>query len=221
MKRNILLKVAALLALSLSSCGTKHYEPKEYILELPWQENFRILQLNDIHIGNKDDQQLQFDFIDLTIEDERAKPNLIIICGDLFTFADKVSAKRTFAWLDSHKIPWTVTWGNHDEQCYFSIDWVTNYLNDLTNSDDSYCVFKDIQDDDIMGNSNFAINLMKDGKVKEQIIVFDSNRYNFGQYKDYDSYTGYDAIHDTVHEMARDEARHGKALKGLLDRLFK
>lgn len=25
----------------------------------------------------------------------------------------------------------------------------------------------------------------------------------------------------TVHEMARDEARHGKALKGLLDRYFK
>ena len=29
-----------------------------------------------------------------------------------------------------------------------------------------------------------------------------------------------DAIHDTVHEMARDEARHGVALKGLLDRYF-
>ena len=29
-----------------------------------------------------------------------------------------------------------------------------------------------------------------------------------------------DAIHDTVHKMARDEARHGKALKGLLDRYF-
>ena len=29
-----------------------------------------------------------------------------------------------------------------------------------------------------------------------------------------------DAIHDTVHEMARDEARHGKALKGLLERYF-
>jgi hypothetical protein len=25
----------------------------------------------------------------------------------------------------------------------------------------------------------------------------------------------------TVHEMARDEARHGKALKGLLERYFK
>ncbi len=30
-----------------------------------------------------------------------------------------------------------------------------------------------------------------------------------------------DAIHDTVHEMGRDEARHGKAFKGLLDRYFK
>ena len=30
-----------------------------------------------------------------------------------------------------------------------------------------------------------------------------------------------DAIHDTVHEMARDEARHGVALKGLLERYFK
>ena len=30
-----------------------------------------------------------------------------------------------------------------------------------------------------------------------------------------------DAVHDTVHEMARDEARHGKAFKGLLDRYFK
>ena len=29
-----------------------------------------------------------------------------------------------------------------------------------------------------------------------------------------------DAIHDTVHEMARDEARHGKALQGLHDRYF-
>ena len=32
---------------------------------------------------------------------------------------------------------------------------------------------------------------------------------------------GLDAIHDTVHEMARDEARHGKALEGLLKRYFK
>ena len=31
---------------------------------------------------------------------------------------------------------------------------------------------------------------------------------------------GLDAIHDTVHEMAKDEARHGKAFEGLLSRYF-
>ena len=31
---------------------------------------------------------------------------------------------------------------------------------------------------------------------------------------------GYDAIHDTVHEMCKDEARHGKGFDGLLKRLF-
>ncbi|MCP3923163.1 MAG: NADH peroxidase [Desulfobacterales bacterium] len=30
----------------------------------------------------------------------------------------------------------------------------------------------------------------------------------------------YDAIHDTVHEMCKDEARHGQAFKGLLKRYF-
>ena len=30
-----------------------------------------------------------------------------------------------------------------------------------------------------------------------------------------------DAIHDTVHEMAKDEARHGKAFEGLFNRYFK
>ena len=31
---------------------------------------------------------------------------------------------------------------------------------------------------------------------------------------------GFDAIHDTVHEMAKDEARHGRAFLGLLERYF-
>jgi len=31
---------------------------------------------------------------------------------------------------------------------------------------------------------------------------------------------GYDAVHDTVHEMAKDEARHGRGFDGLLKRYF-
>lgn len=32
---------------------------------------------------------------------------------------------------------------------------------------------------------------------------------------------GYDDVHDTVHEMAKDEARHGCGFKGLFERYFK
>lgn len=32
---------------------------------------------------------------------------------------------------------------------------------------------------------------------------------------------GLDAVHDTVHEMAKDEARHGRGFEGLLNRYFK
>ena len=32
---------------------------------------------------------------------------------------------------------------------------------------------------------------------------------------------GYDAVHDTVHEMAKDEARHGCGFQGLYNRYFK
>ncbi|HCC07481.1 MAG TPA: reverse rubrerythrin [Clostridiales bacterium] len=32
---------------------------------------------------------------------------------------------------------------------------------------------------------------------------------------------GYDAVHDTVHEMCKDEARHGQGFYGLLTRYFK
>ena len=166
--------------LCLTSCGKVRHEPGEYTLQLDYKEDFRILQLTDTHIGDKDNTQLHYDFMDLTINE--AHPDLIVITGDVFTFASKHTAKEFVKFMDSHNIPWTLTWGNHDEQCFFSMDWITSYLNNYG----SYCLFKDIQNDDVQGNANFAINLMKDSKVFEQLIIMDSNRYYFGNYFGYD-----------------------------------
>lgn len=171
------------LCLSLQACAkqeARSYSPEEYSLELPYKDDFRILQLADIHLGNKDNRAQQYEYLDLTIRD--ADADLIILNGDLFTFADKTVAKELFAFIDSYNTPWTVSLGNHDEQCYFSVDWLTGYLNGIG----SNCVFRDIQDDDVFGNSNFVINLMKDSSIFEQLIVMDSNRYNFGDYWGYD-----------------------------------
>lgn len=182
MKKNFAVILLAAMLL-LTACGApvkSAYEPKDYILETEWKDDFRILQLGDIHFANKDDRRRQKAFIDLTLQD--ADADLIVLCGDNFTFADKAVAKELFDWIDSYNTPWTITWGNHDEQTYFPIDWVTDYLNNYG----YFCLFKDIIDDDVYGNANFAINLMDGNKIKEQVILFDSNRYNYGEYWGYD-----------------------------------
>ena len=173
---------SGVLAMCLTACSSNkvRHDIKEYILETNYSDNYRILQLTDIHLGDKDNYQTHFDFMDLTINE--AHPDLIVVTGDLFTFASKTTAKRLFDYLDSKGVNWTVTFGNHDEQCYFSVDWLTSTLNNYGER----CLFKDIQDDDVQGNANFAINLMQGGHVFEQLIIMDSNRYNFGSYFGYD-----------------------------------
>ena len=185
MKRKGLLLFPSIFAMSLTACasGVKH-NISEYILQMEYKSDFRILQLTDVHLGDKDNLETHFKFMDLTINE--ANPNLIVVTGDLFTFASKTTAMKLFEFLDSHNANWTVTFGNHDEQCYFSIEWVTGYLNDLTEDTKSYCIFKDIQDDDITGNSNFVINLKDGDEIIEQLIFIDSNRYHFGSYIGYD-----------------------------------
>ena len=180
MGRKQILLFPAVAALTLASCSGVKHSIDEYVIERNYKDDYKILQLTDTHIGDKDNTKLHYDFMDLTIKD--ANPDLIVITGDVFTFASQSTILEFFQYMDGHGIDWTVVWGNHDEQVYASIDWVTNVLNNYG----SHCVFKDIQDDDVQGNSNFAINLKKDGKVFEQLIFMDSNRYLYGSYFGYD-----------------------------------
>lgn len=197
----------------LASCNAAvRYSPDRYRLSLDWDyanHNFNILQLSDLHMSTLTDREVHYEFMRETVKQAQStvtdkigngeKIDLIVITGDVFTFADKNVARDVFSFLDSFKIPWTITFGNHDEQCYFSIEWLTSYLNGLndkrtTDEGKSYCVFTDLQDDDVFGNANFVIDLdtiEKDKKVtKESIYIFDSNRYNYGEY------AGYDYIHN-------------------------
>ena len=180
--KNKLFLLAPISSLLLSACGANQRPISDYILTYEHdREDFTILQLTDLHLGEKDNLKTHFDFMDLTIHD--ANPDFIVITGDLFTFASRSTAKSLFSHLDSCKIPWTVTFGNHDEQCYFSVEWLTGYLNKLNTKREkektSYCYFKDIQADKVHGNSNFAINVMLEDDLYQQLIIMDSNRYDF------------------------------------------
>jgi len=76
--------IAMLLCLSMlmcaAACGQEsNPDISEYILETEYKSDFRILQLTDIHLANKDNRQLHFDFIDLTISEANA--DMIVLDG--------------------------------------------------------------------------------------------------------------------------------------------
>ncbi len=226
MKIKKLLVLAPIAVLSLTSCGTsKHYEVKEYKLtpnhaRFDATNGLKILQLSDIHLSMNCDRQLQYKFLQKTIDLANAyakkqggkdKVDLITITGDVFIFGTREIVREFCEFMESQKIDWTLTFGNHDEQCYFPIDWLTGYLNDLSKKDGSYLLFKDIQDDDISGNANFYIDVPdKDGNAKERIYMIDSNRYKYTL-----SSFGYDNIHEDQIKWYKDCVKDGTNLKSL------
>mgnify|MGYP003293270950 CR=1 FL=1 len=213
MKLNKLFLLAPVAVLSLTSCGKQvRYSEDKYILNyndaanpVPYASTigldaqFNILQLSDIHFTYLADNEYHFKFIEKTITAaQNALKNtgglhLIVITGDTFTFATKDTIKSCCNFFEKQKIPWTITFGNHDEQGYFSVDWMTNYLTKLSKNPTSNLLFVDYPNDDVFGSANFVIDLHeKEGEHiddNRQIIMIDSNRYNYGEGM------GYDYIH--------------------------
>ena len=196
MKKSLLV-IPSLFTMVLSACGKATYAVKDYTMEFEIDDSkteLRLLQLTDLHIGDKDNFETHKKFLDLIIDDEKTKADFIVVTGDLFTFASKTTAYRLFDYFDSKNIPWTVTFGNHDEQCYFSATWLVDTLAAYAKKENHLCYFNDIQDkDDVDGFANFAINVHNTANTfKEQLIVMDSNRYKFAPIVEY---VGYDYFH--------------------------
>ena len=176
----------------VSCSGVKQYSSQDYLMKMDFKNpHFNILQFSDIHFSLSDDLDYHFKFLDLSIEDAKKqlaatgeKVDLIVLNGDIFTFADKRTVNETFEFFDSHKIPWTFTYGNHDDQGYYTDHYIEEVLPTYT-----YAMFKSF-DDEISGRSNFVIDLKGEvGGVRKtvyQLYFFDSHSYRFHDYMYYD-----------------------------------
>lgn len=175
---------------SLASCvGTAHYEPFRYRTSVEWtdsnEKDFNILQLCDIHLGQSDLYEKHFKLMDLTIKD--ADPDLIVLNGDSFTYADKGLVAKLFSFIDSYNVPWTFAFGNHDDQGYFADNYIQRLLGD--NKLFKNVKFVNLEDDDVTGRSNFCIDIWKKDEINGvdksmfQVFILESHNYNFDTMK--------------------------------------
>ena len=223
-KRILALTCLIFVVFSLSGCfssyrdvprdvGRKSYDVSEYRTTMQYYDDFKILQIADLHFGIETDVGAQLEIIKNNVRNE--EPDLIILTGDNFMYASKgivnalVSALNEECKVLSEKrdgriTKFTLTFGNHDNQGdyprYYINEVVSSYVakdgEEITSS--KYAAFVDHEDDNIFGLTNFYIDLVDDRAksreavdVKYRIHIIDSNTYYFSG-PDYD----YDIIHD-------------------------
>lgn len=180
--------------------GLKLSDVCDFVLEVEGGRPIKILQLTDIQIIDSDQQRYEGRLHSWSIdkwkpecmEDRAFKhmrnvvketcPDLIVLSGDNVygEFDDNgTSLKALVAEMDSYKIPWTFTFGNHDNETRIGVEaTVAEYLKS------EYCMFTrgPIEKDEngtgyftVAGNGNFNIGIVQNGKPTEIVWLMDSN----------------------------------------------
>lgn len=208
----ILLLVAVLS--SLVGCVPKSengnaYPVEDYRTTMQYYDDFKILQLADLHLGIETDVARQLEIVRGRIDAE--KPDLIILTGDNFMYASRevvnalvstlnAECKKLTALRGGRLTKFAMTFGNHDNQG----DYPRYYINEVMKSyatvdgDEiaagKYAAFVDFEDDNLFGLTNYYIDLVDDRSkgrdvvdVKYRLHIIDSNTYHFvGPDYDYD-----------------------------------
>lgn len=163
-------------------------------------ENFKVMQLTDIHIGGgafsnwKDDMAINA--VAKMIQAE--KPDLVIATGDIAypvpfqsgTFNNKKEAEIFATLMEQLDVYWAVVFGNHDTEIYsyYSREDISNvYSEDRW----EHCLFLS-GDSDVDGYGNYNINVQNSkGITTHTYILMDSHAYRdtdkFGIKWDYDN----------------------------------
>jgi len=145
-------------------------------------DNFKVLLLSDIQIGSRSEREV-FDIIDTLVED--TNPDLIITLGDNTTgFYAHMHAESLARHMETYKIPWVVTLGNHDNEGIADRNWHGNLY-----QESEYSLFK-MGPSTIQGVGNFVINIENNNLPVYSLIMMDSN-----EKVKYDDETDYDVIH--------------------------
>lgn len=175
---------------------------------------FSILQITDVHILNDEKKDAKA-FKTITAMVETAKPDMIVVTGDITSEKENYTAFKTFCtYMEEFKIPWAFTFGNHegldikyepnevlDPDKIADKQTLNDYLQSL-----EYCIYER-GDENVDGMGNYYYTVRDDqGKALMSLIMMDSNSYD-------NENDGYDHFHDnqvewyekTIKQIAKEE----------------
>lgn len=167
------------------------------------KEDFKILQLTDIHLGGsflsitKDIKALEAIYTLL----KETEPDFVIVTGDLvfpmgvmsFSLNNRAPVMQFASFMRNTGIPWAFTYGNHDTE---AMGLITDHefdelLKSLSYRTSQNLLYPYIQPD-IYGRSNQMIEIRQvDGTLMQALFLLDSN-----DYMDSSKINDYDYIHD-------------------------
>lgn len=170
--------------LALTSCasGNNAFTYVDYKKQdLDYVQDFRILQLTDIHFGLATNFAEEWGYFDRVIN--QASPDMIVLTGDMFMNASVDVVNKLYSYMDSKSIPWTVVFGNHDRQGFYTPQFIEGQA---TYDQYDNCLYVD-PDDNINGHGNYYVNIMAGETVVWQAFMLDSGSYHSsGATYDYD-----------------------------------
>lgn len=180
------------------------------------EQDFRILQLTDLHIGSgflslKKDILAMNDIIRVV---EYTKPDLIILTGDNIypipfssgAINNMRMSKKVGKLFESFEIPWALVFGNHDVEPFstHSKEKLADYYRSLP-----HCIFEK-GPENISGLGNYIIKVNNsDNTLNTALVLMDSNMYITKNF-----FSGFDNIHDDQIEWYKSEINKLSREKG-------
>jgi len=196
-KRIVSLMICGALVAVAGGCGKLSSDERvklenavDFILELPESRDAVILQLTDIQIIDSEQQRYpgrlpyfaeewkpenmdKLAFSHMREIVKRVKPDLIVLSGDNVygEFDDKgTSLTALINEMESYETPWTLTFGNHDNETRKGVAWTCEQYEKA-----EHCLFKRGPIESVHGNGNFNIGIVQGGKLSGVVWLMDSN----------------------------------------------
>ena len=153
-------------------------------LDFTNQDEFRILQLTDLHFTNADAEDKKTAELMLELL-HRTEPDLTVLTGDtVYGTKNRELTSWVCDIMDSYAKPWTFCFGNHDTEEPHGGSRQEIFDHFLANS--KYCIASDMHPDG-PGVGDHRIDLNLNGKTPWSIYVIDSGDYMLED-KDYYDY---------------------------------